>query len=157
MQLASVIRGIVSQRLVSRADGNGRVPAVEVMIGTLSVREAIINEDKTREISNLISSGMSHYGTQTFDQSLLVLYKKGMISYDEALMSTSNPDDFILKVKGIQSTSDLTWEDDERRKQARRPASPAPGTAPKPEGGGQEYKPKEKSGGDFEIERFGDK
>ena len=158
MQLASVIRGIVSQRLVSRADGNGRVPAVEVMIGTLSVREAIINEDKTRELSNLISSGMSHYGTQTFDQSLLVLYKKGMISYDEALTSTSNPDDFILKVKGIQSTSDLTWEDDERRKQARKPASPAaPGAAPKPEGGGQEYKQKEKSGDDFKIERFGDK
>ncbi len=157
MQFASVIRGIVSQRLVSRADGNGRAPAVEVMIGTLSVREAIIDENKTREIPNLISSGMSHYGTQTFDQSLLILYKKGMISYDEALMSTSNPDDFILKVKGIQSTSDLTWEDDERRRQTRKPASPAPGAAPKPASGGQEYKPKEKSGGDFEIERFGDK
>ena len=158
MQLASVMRGIVSQRLVSKADGNGRVPAAEIMIGTLTIREAIIDEDKTRQIPNIIASGGSHYGMQTFDQSLLILYKKGLISYDEALVSASNPDDFILKVKGIQSTSDLTWEDDERRKQGRgqRSAAAAPGTE-KNQGGGQEYKPKGKSGSEFEIERFGDK
>ena len=107
MQLASVIKGIVSQRLVSRADGNGRVAAVEVMLGTLSVREAIIAEDKTRQIPSIIAAGMSHYGMQTFDQSLLILYKKGMITYEEALVTATNPDDFALKVKGIQSTSDL--------------------------------------------------
>ena len=77
MQLASVIKGIISQRLVARADGNGRVPAVEVMLGTLSVREAIIDDTKTRQIPTIISTGMTHYGMQTFDQSLLMLYKKG--------------------------------------------------------------------------------
>ena len=135
MQLASVIKGIVSQRLVTRADGNGRVPAVEVMLGTLSVREAIIDEAKTRQIPSIIEAGLSHYGMQTFDQSLLMLYKKSYITYDEALMTASNPDDFALKVKGIQSTSDLTWEDEEKRKQAAKPA------------GGTEFK----------IDRFGDK
>ncbi len=78
MQLASVIKGIVSQRLVPRADGNGRVPAVEVMLGTLSVREAIIDDAKTRQIPTIIASGMTHYGMQTFDQSLLMLYKNGL-------------------------------------------------------------------------------
>ena len=149
MQLASVIKGIVSQRLVPRADGNGRVAAVEVMLGTLTVREAIIDENKTRQIHSIISSGISHYGMQTFDQSLLMLYKKGLITYDEALVNASNPDDFALKVKGIQSTSDLTWEEDERRKQgkgaAQKPAEP------------KEYKAPAPGTGDFKIERFGDK
>jgi twitching motility protein PilT len=149
MQLASVIKGIVSQRLVPRADGNGRVAAVEVMLGTMTVREAIIDEDKTRQIHSIISSGISHYGMQTFDQSLLMLYKRGLITYDEALVNASNPDDFALKVKGIQSTSDLTWEEDERRKQgkgaAQKPAEP------------KEYKAPAPGTGDFKIERFGDK
>ncbi len=135
MQLASVIKGVVSQRLVAKADGTGRVPAVEVMLGTLSVREAIIDDAKTRQIPTIIAAGLAHYGMQTFDQSLLMLYKKGYITYDEALMTASNPDDFALKVKGIQSTSDLTWEDEDKRKQS-----------PKP-GGGTEFK----------IDRFGDK
>jgi twitching motility protein PilT len=135
MQLASVIRGIISQRLVARADGNGRVPAVEVMLGTLSVREAIIDEAKTRQIPTLIASGITHYGMQTFDQSLLMLYKKGYITYEEALLTASNADDFALKVKGIQSTSDLTYEEEEKRKPAAK------------QGGGTEFK----------IDRFGDK
>jgi twitching motility protein PilT len=149
MQLASVIKGIVSQRLVPRADGNGRVAAVEVMLGTMTVREAIIDEDKTRQIHSIISSGISHYGMQTFDQSLLMLYKKGLITYDEALVNASNPDDFALKVKGIQSTSDLTWEEDERRKQGK-------GAAQKPVEP-KEYKAPAPGTGDFKIERFGDK
>ncbi len=166
MQLASVIKGIVSQRLVARADGNGRVPAVEVMLGTLSVREAIIDESKTRMLHSIIASGQLHYGMQTFDQSLLAHYKKGAITYDEALVMASNPDDFALKVKGIQSTSDMSLEDDARRRQGGKPgAAPgagpgaAPGTGqratPSPSGDAKEYKPPSK--GDFEIERFGEK
>jgi twitching motility protein PilT len=152
MQVASVIKGIISQRLVSKADGAGRVPAVEVMLGTLTVREAIIDQDKTRQIPQIISSGLVHYGMQTFDQSLLMLYKKGVITYDEALLSASNPDDFILKVKGIQSTSDLTWEAEEKQKRG-----PKGGPAPVQQGGeAKEYKPPS-GGSDFKIDRFGDK
>jgi twitching motility protein PilT len=143
MQLASVIKGIVSQRLVPRADGNGRVPAVEVMLGTLSVREAIIDDAKTRQIPTIIATGMTHYGMQTFDQSLLLLYKKGYITYEEALVTASNPDDFALKVKGIQSTSDLTWEAEDKSKSGTKP------------GAGSPQKPGDSS--EFKIDRFGDK
>ncbi len=132
MQLASVIKGIVSQRLVARADGKGRVPAVEILLGTLSIREAIIDENKTRQVPSIISAGMTHYGMQTFDQSLLALYKKNAITYEEALSTASNPDDFALKVKGVQSTSDMALEADEQRKQQ-----------------GQ------KGGSGFKIDRFG--
>jgi len=137
MQLASVIKGIVSQRLVAKADGSGRVPAAEVLLGTMSIREAIIDDAKTRQIPSIIAQGLTHYGMQTFDQSLLTLYKNGYITYDEALLSASNPDDFALKVKGIQSTSDMSQEEDEKRK-----------TGPKKPGG---------SGAEFKIDRFGDK
>lgn len=110
LQLASVLKGIVSMRLVPRADGKGRVPAVEVLIATQTIREAIIDPDKSRRIPDAIAAGLSQYGMQTFDQSLYDLYQKGLITFDEALKWCSNPDDFTLKVKGIQSTKDLTWE-----------------------------------------------
>jgi twitching motility protein PilT len=160
MQFASVIKGIVSQRLVSRADGKGRVAAVEVMLGTMTVRESIIDENKTRQIPAIISAGLTHYGMQTFDQSLLLLYKKGLITYEEALVTASNPDDFALKVKGIQSTSDIAAEEDERRRPGARPGmAPRPGgvppAAPK-QGEAQEWKPPATSS-DFKIDRFGDK
>jgi len=149
MQFAAVIKGIISQRLVSRADGKGRVPAAEVMLGTLSIREAVIDENKTRQIPTIIANGMLHYGMQTFDQSLLGLYKKGVITYEEALLTASNADDFALKVKGIQSTSDVTMDEEEKRK-------PAPKTS---FGTGQKITdPKlPATSSDFKIDRFGDK
>jgi twitching motility protein PilT len=161
MQLASVIKGIMSQRLVSRADGKGRVAAVEVMLGTLSVREAIIDDSKTRQIPGIIAAGLVHYGMQTFDQSLLQLYKKGLITYEEALTTATNADDFALKVKGIQSTSDLTWEDDERKKTgAQKPGMTRSGgttpSSPQKQGEAREYKAPSQDT-DFKIDRFGDK
>ncbi len=159
MQLASVIKGIVSQRLVARADGKGRVPAVEVAIGTLSIREAIIDENKTRQVPSIISAGQLHYGMQTFDQSLLGLYKKGLITYEEALATASNPDDFALKVKGVQSTSDLAAEEEERRKSgAIRGTIPGmrPSTPPQKQGEAREYKGGSQDS-DFKIDRFGEK
>ena len=110
LQFASVIKGIVSMRLVPRADGNGRVPAVEVMVATQTIRECIIDPDKTRKIPEVVAAGTSQYGMQTFDQSLYSLYQKKMVTYEEALRWCSNPEDFALRVKGIQSTSELSWE-----------------------------------------------
>jgi len=148
MQLATVIKGIISQRLVAKADGSGRAPAIEVLLGTLSVREAIIDETKTRSIPSIIAGGHLHYGMQTFDQSLLMLYKKGTITYDEALTMASNPDDFALKVKGIQSTSDMSMEADEKK------SSGVKGTI----GGSKPGDAKPGLGGtEFKIDRFGDK
>jgi twitching motility protein PilT len=111
VQLASVLRAIISMRLAPRADGNGRVPAVEVLIATATIRGYIENPDKTKLIPEAIAQGFSQYGMQTFDQSLYGLYKDGLITYEEALRRTTNPDDFALKVKGIQSTSELNVEE----------------------------------------------
>ncbi len=107
LQLASVLKGIISMRLVPRADDKGRVPAVEVMIATQTIRECIIDPERTRKIHDVIAAGATQYGMQTFDQSLYSLYQKKLITYQEALQWCTNPDDFALRVKGIQSTSDV--------------------------------------------------
>jgi twitching motility protein PilT len=111
MQLASVLRSIISMRLVPKIDGNGRVPAVEVLIATAMIKDCILDPDKSKMIPDVIAQGALHYGMQTFDQSLFNLYKGDLISYEEALRRATNPDDFALKVKGIQSTSDLTFDE----------------------------------------------
>ena len=115
--LANIIRGILSQRLMPRADGQGMVPAVEVMVSTARIRECIAVKEKTSEVRDAIAVGHSSYGMQTFDQSLMALYRRGLITYEEALAQSSNPDDFALKVRGIASTSDRRWEDFERAPQ----------------------------------------
>jgi twitching motility protein PilT len=111
LQLASVLKAVISQRLVPRADGSGRVPAVAVLLNTARVREYIEDKDKTRKIREAIQQGYVSYGMQTFDQSLMALLKENLITLDEALRQASNPDDFSLRVRGVSSTSDLTWDD----------------------------------------------
>jgi len=111
MQLSSVIKGIISMRLMPKADGKGRVPAVEVMIATATIKDCILDQDKTKLIPDVIAQGKIHYGMQTFDQSLFDLFKSGLITYEEALRRASSPDDFILRVKGVRSTSDLTMDE----------------------------------------------
>ncbi len=111
LQLAGVIKGIVSQRLVPRADGKGRVPAIEVMVSTARTREMIDDKEKTKMLRDAIQQGYVSYGMQTFDQSLMGLLKNDLITFDEALRQCSNPDDFKLKFSGISSSSDLSWDD----------------------------------------------
>ncbi len=115
MQLASVLKSIISMRLVPKADGKGRVPAVEVLIATATIKDCILDPDKTKTISDVVEQGAIHYGMQSFDQSILGLFKSGLITYEEALRRATNPDDFVLKVKGIQSTSDLSLEGFDRK------------------------------------------
>ena len=110
IQLGQVLKAVVSMRLVPRADGIGRVPAVEVMIITPYIRECIENKEKTKFIREQIALGTSQYGMQTFDQSLFQLYKSGLITLDEALRRASNPDEFKLKVQGVQFTADIARE-----------------------------------------------
>ncbi|MHB8764196.1 MAG: type IV pilus twitching motility protein PilT [Deferrisomatales bacterium] len=116
LQVASILKGIVSQRLVPKADGKGRVPAVEVMVATARIRECIEVPEKTKEIRTAIAEGFSTYGMQTFDQSLMALLKRNLITYKEALRQSSNPDDFALKMSGISSTSDTRWSDTQEAK-----------------------------------------
>jgi twitching motility protein PilT len=110
-QLSGIIKGVISQRLVPKADGKGRVPAVEVMIGTARIRECIDDKEKTKQIPEAIAQGFVSYSMQSFDQSLMQLYTKKLITYEEALRQSTNPDDFALKVSGISSTSDSSWDE----------------------------------------------
>ncbi len=114
LQLAQVLKAVISMRLVPKADGQGRVPAVEVLRVTPYVRTLIEDKEKTKLIHDAIEKGTSQYGMQTFDQSLYFLWKKGLITYEEALRRASNPDEFKLKVQGIQSTSDIAQENMEK-------------------------------------------
>jgi len=111
IQLAAVLKSIVSMRLLPRADGLGRVPAVEVLITTSYIRDCVENKEKTKMIRDAIIQGTSQYGMQTFDQSLYVLYKNGLITLEEALRRATNADEFKLKIQGIQSTSDISREE----------------------------------------------
>ncbi len=118
--LAGTLKAIVCQRLVSRADMPGRVPALEIMVNSAAVRECIIDPDKTINIPDLVEQGGVQYGMQTFDQSIMKLYKQGLISFEDAMNQATNPDDFDLRIKGITGTSDR-WQDsssesDEREK-----------------------------------------
>jgi len=108
IQLANVLRAVVSQRLVPRADGQGRVPAVEVLIATESVRACIEDKDKTKGLKDVIAQGTSMYGMQTFDQSLYFLLQEGLITVEEALKRATNVGEFKLRLEGIASTSDLS-------------------------------------------------
>src|SRR5687767_6385087 len=141
IQLASILKAVISQRLVPRADGKGRVPALEVLVATARVRECIGDKDRTKEIHDAIAKGYTTYGMQTFDQSLMQLVKGGLVTYDEALKHVSNRDDFALRFRGIASTSDGTWDDFDANGEE---------DGQKAEGGDA---PGEKKGADF-IERF---
>jgi len=111
LQLASVIKSVVSMRLVPRADGQGRVPAVEVLRATPYIRDCVENKEKTKLIRDAIAAGTSQYSMQTFDQSLYNLYRKELITFEEALRQATNPDEFKLKVAGIHSTSEMAHDE----------------------------------------------
>ncbi len=119
IQLAGILKGVISMRLVRAAKGAGRVPAVEVMVSTGLIRDYIVNEEKTYLIREAIAAGTSQYGMQTFDQSLFRLFQSGLISLDEALHNASNVDEFKMRVSGILSAE-----------QAMISMSPAPVTEP---------------------------
>jgi len=124
IQLGSVLKAVVSQRLVPRADGKGRVAAVEVLRCTTRVKELIEDKDRTKEIPDAISQGFDTYGMQTFDQSLMSLVKQGLVTYEEAHRQATNPDDFALRFSGISATSDSKWDNFE----ANGASKPVPGT-----------------------------
>ena len=111
LQLASVLKGVVSQRLMPKIDGKGRAPAVEVMISTPFIRDCIVDKERTHLIPNAIASGTSQYGMQTFDQSIFGLYHSGLVSYEEALRWASNVDEFKLRVQGISTTAERSRDE----------------------------------------------
>jgi len=114
-QLSQVLRAVISQRLMPKADGNGRVPAVEVLIATARIRDCIADPTRTAEIRTAIEEGYLYYGMQTFDQCLFDLYKKGLITYEEVMRQATNKDDLALKISGITSGADALAEEIDRR------------------------------------------
>ncbi len=115
IQLASIMKGIISLRLMPTADGQGRVPAVEVLIATAMIRDCILDTDKTKLIPDVIAQGKSQYGMQSFDQSIFDHFQSGRVSYEEALRWASNAEDFKLKVKGVSSTSSFETEESQEK------------------------------------------
>ncbi|MGE3404564.1 MAG: type IV pilus twitching motility protein PilT [Vicinamibacterales bacterium] len=111
IQLASVLKAVISQRLIPKADSKGRAPAVEVLISTAFIRDCIMDKEKSHLIHGAIAQGTSQYGMQTFDQSIYGLYEKGLVSYEEALRWASNVDEFKLKVQGISTTADMARDE----------------------------------------------
>ncbi|MGB9807951.1 MAG: type IV pilus twitching motility protein PilT [Thermosulfidibacteraceae bacterium] len=103
-RLAGILRAIISQRLIPKL-GGGRVPACEILINTAAVRECIIDPNRLLEVKALMEKGKEVYGMQTFDQSLLDLYNRGLISLEDTLGNATNPDDLLLKIKGISQVS----------------------------------------------------
>jgi len=130
MQLANVLKGVISQRLIPRIGGQGRVAAVEVMVSTARIRDLIDDREKTAQLKDAIAQGYTTYGMQSFDQALMDLVKREVITYDEALRQSSNPDDFKLKFSGIDSTSDTAWGDFERGKEEEEEESQKPAATP---------------------------
>ncbi len=108
--LSSALQAIISLRLAPRSDRGGRIPACEVLINTAAVRDNIRDLDKTLNIPALIRDGTVQYGMQSFDQSLMNWYSKGVISYESALFYATSPSEFALKVQGVAGASDTSWD-----------------------------------------------
>jgi twitching motility protein PilT len=110
MSIATNLKAAITQRLIPRADGRGRVPAVEVLVATPTLQEYMLDPDKIPLIHNLVAEGATQYGMQTFDQSVLGLIRDGLITEEEGLRNCSKPNELILKLKGILGASDRVWQ-----------------------------------------------
>jgi twitching motility protein PilT len=100
LQLSLVLEGVVSQRLITRRSAPGRMPAVEVLLGTPTVKDLVL-EGRTRELPEALNEGHAYYGTQTFAQSLVTLVRDGLIEVDDAMAQADSPDELKLALRGI--------------------------------------------------------
>lgn len=98
LQLAGVLKAIVSMRLAPRAEGRGRVPTAEILRMTPFVRECVENKDRTRHVVEAMASGGAQHGMQTFDQSLWGLLERGLVTRDEALRRATSPEEMKLRL-----------------------------------------------------------
>jgi twitching motility protein PilT len=170
LQLAAVLRGVVSQRLIPRADGKGMVPACEILVASARVRELIETPERTREIRDAIAQGREPYGMITFDQCLIDLVQRRLVSYEEALRHSTTPDDFALAFRGVSGGAGTDeWASEQIRihnqgqptmaaKAAplpRRTSGAVPTQPPPRMTGGQPVVEVSPQDAEFEIDRFG--
>ncbi|CAN5197639.1 MAG: PilT/PilU family type 4a pilus ATPase [Gemmatimonadetes bacterium] len=107
--MAENLKGVISLRLISRADAKGRVPACEVMVTSEAIRDHLHSGGLPSAIAELLREGGVQYGMQSFDQSLMALFQDGRITDREALANATNPGEFRLKLRGVETSSDRTW------------------------------------------------
>lgn len=107
--LAGSLRAVISLRLIPRADGAGRVPASEVLVNTAAIADIIRGGTDLHTIPDLIAEGGTQYGMQTFDQSLMDLYRRELISLDAARHNATNSAEFALRASGVESAGDAKW------------------------------------------------
>jgi twitching motility protein PilT len=105
IRLAESLHSVVSQRLLPKKEGKGRVVAVEVMLVTGTIRECILDASRTGEIPELIEEGRQHYGSQSFDQHLMDLVRDDQVEFDVARANANSPSDFDLKMNMFGSSS----------------------------------------------------
>jgi len=129
LRLADSLHAVVSQRLLRRKDGKGRVAALEIMIVTATIRDLILDQNRTGEIRDFIAEGREQYGMQTFDQHLMDLVTQDIVEYDTALANSSNPSDFELQMKTFRRKSRMAM----RGKGAAEPPGAAAPVAAEPE------------------------
>lgn len=108
-QLAAVFTASVCQRLLVTKDKKGRVPAIEIMIGTQLVKDIILDPGRIKEVHEVIQKGHQNYGMQTFDQSIFQLFQTGLITRKEALDNATSPDDLALRMQGVSISGDGDW------------------------------------------------
>ena len=104
--MSTALQAVVSLRLVPRSDRPGRIPACEILVNTAAVQDNIRDASKSLNIPDLIKEGTVQYGMQSFDQSLMNWYNKGIISYEAAMAASTSPAEFALRTQGIAGTSD---------------------------------------------------
>jgi twitching motility protein PilT len=114
MLISEALQGVISLRLIPRADGKGRVPACEVMVASQAIREYIVEPSDQHSIPDLIAQGTVQYGMQTFDQSLMMLLRNGLVTQEEAMSSATNPAEFALRLRGVEASSDRLWGEQAR-------------------------------------------
>jgi twitching motility protein PilT len=110
VRLADSLHAVVSQRLLRRKDGHGRVAALEVLIVTPTIRDLILDQSRTAEIREFVAEGRDQYGMQTFDQHLMDLVQQGAVDYDTAVANASNPSDFELQMRTFRRKSRVLTE-----------------------------------------------
>jgi twitching motility protein PilT len=145
LQLVTVLKGVVSQRLLSRADGKGMIPAVEILVATARVKELIADPKRTRELHDAIATGRDPYGMMSFDQCLTELVQRKVVTYAEAASNATNAADFALHFRGFSKGG------------AEEPR-PATQTGPVPNGArppaDAQQAPVAGGSSDFQIDRF---
>ena len=109
LQLASVLKAIISQRLIRKIDNKGFVPAIEILMNNKRVREMIEDPARTIELISAIEEGQVAYEMQSFDQSLMKLVDDGLINYDEALKNSSSPENFAIRYSGVEHMDGKKW------------------------------------------------